>query len=769
MRAFVGLLASVTMLCAGCLLAETSRNLVANPGFEAGITSDALPARWTTYVPAEGPDIGVVDGEKHGGLTSARIRTDDDQKAYLVSDMVPVAPGETLALRVWCRTQDMTTTSGGSFGINCGFLDRNRRYLDVAKWQPLAARNGEWFEARSEALVPPRAAYATFQVGHRLMTGTSWWDDAELVTTTPLAVRFDLTENSIGVGITTVPLVLLNRSSDSTAQKVVVETEPGNMTRSYELSAAQETPVGAMFKVVRRGRAMLHATLMASDGRRLHAARQEVTVPPLLVTEPVLPVYFCVEDGKPGLEGRVWVNEAADRRSSLSLRCSLHAASGSTYSMAVANCIIPAPLPPNPVTFKLNAPGPLHRGDYKVRVQLNGDTGPVLVRELDWHITSRESSRVLINADGVLVAGGEPFFPIGMFDCKDFEEIARAGFNVTQNYDVGHVREGALPDNERMLRILDNSLKCGMKHLFLVCHGPGGRRLDEEHLRRVRMFRDHPAVICWYEEEGVARGDVTVDFVRDLYHTVKGIAPERPIVIGDSVDKITRVKDRSMFFPSDDLDIGIWWWYPIPIRKGGRPGAYEGEEDAQGLELVPPTFLTLAKMKKPIWVALQSYKKPTADGRFPTPIEYRAQAYLAIIHGAKGLIYYTGGGTGGVQNARQEGHWESLKAVVSELRDMSPVLVASDSPVSVTCSPSTAPVSLRVKNHAGEPVLLAANRSDQPADIEFKTPIVKDGQQVNVRFEGRRIRASEGGFRDTFTGYGVHVYDLPRGPDEKPR
>ena len=65
-------------------------------------------------------------------------------------------------------------------------------------------------------------------------------------------------------------------------------------------------------------------------------------------------------------------------------------------------------------------------------------------------------------------------------------------------------------------------------------------------------------------------------------------------------------------------------------------------------ELEPPSFLVKRNTDKPIWVGVQSYNKGGPKNRYPTPAEYRAQAYLSIIHGAKGLMWYGGSVEGGI-------------------------------------------------------------------------------------------------------------------------
>src|SRR5439155_5684205 len=201
------------------------------------------------------------------------------------------------------------------------------------------------------------------------------------------------------------------------------------------------------------------------------------------------------------------------------------------------------------------------------------------------------------------------------------------------------------------------------------------------------------------DEEGFARGDFKTDTLKKVVQIVREEDPNHPFMVGDARDVIGRVKDRSNFFPLNEMDMGMWWWYPLPFKqRSATAQALEGEEAvaaAKWNEMVPPTFLTTAKTDKPIWVGVQSYKKK--DSRFPTPIEYRSQAYVAIIHGGKGLMWYGGSVTGGIFTAKDdEGHWEDLKKLARELHDLSPVFL-SPTVESPKFSPANAPISICLK------------------------------------------------------------------------
>jgi hypothetical protein len=181
--------------------------------------------------------------------------------------------------------------------------------------------------------------------------------------------------------------------------------------------------------------------------------------------------------------------------------------------------------------------------------------------------------------------------------------------------------------------------------------------------------------------------------------------------------------------------------------------------------------LTNAKTSKPIWVGVQSYKKK--DSRFPTPLEYRSQAYVALIHGAKGLMWYGGSVTGGILSApekkedkekekpyTEQGHWEEMKKIVREVADLAPVIMAADEkPPSV--SPANALISVRVKRLGDRVVLLAANRGNEKMAVDFESPLIRPGA-VDVFNEKRTVTANAGRIADEFAPYAVHVYELAK-------
>lgn len=734
-------------------------NVIPNAGFEEGAGVEELPRGWLNWVPMPGPKTGVATDHKRSGNHSAFIRTDTDSIAFLMSTPVPVAPGEKLRLSAWCRTEDMSSTSAGTFGIAAGWMDLNKTYLRHADYTtvPVESRP-EWFHVKADVVTPPGAAYVAFQLRHRAVSGKSWWDDLEMNPETSVALRLAFVRPTLEPGHTTVPAILINRDPLMAKKKVTLRATPGNIGQEIELSPELESTVTIHVNATKRGPETVSVHMIQDEASFVNASAK-VTVPEQLVTEPVLPVYSCIEDSPAEVEARVWVHEPEETRKDLFLKAALRRAKAAANEKAIAQAETTPTAIENRLKFKVPPLAQLGRGDYDVTIQLLRGSAVVSEATHDWHVISRAEAMTTFSEDGFPVVNGRKMFPMGLYDGANFEELAAAGFNVTQNFDVGYVRRGSISNNDRMKRVLDDTVAAGMHHLFLVTHGTHARVLDEEHLRRVMMFKNHPGILTWNEEEGVARGEVPLSFLKELRETMTRLAPEHPLVIGDTIDAIGKMSDRSNFFPVEYMDGGIWWWYPFPIRKGGRPGAYEGEEIGQGLELVPPSFLTMAKTKKPIWVALQSYKKD--NGRFPTKAEYRAQPYVAVIHNAKGVFWYTGSYTGGVQLHPEEGNYEYLKKVVRELREMSPVFMSPDAKDEVKLAEKNELISFRMKDAGEKRVLLAVNRNDRPTTVTFQVPGLKAGN-VPVRFESRAVKTEAGRLSDGFDGYGVHVYEIPK-------
>ena len=482
-----------------------------------------------------------------------------------------------------------------------------------------------------------------------------------------------------------------------------------------------------------------------------------------LVLFPACPCYHAVGEGNGETRIEARINIEPEHRAGLRFVIELSDASGKQLQTVSADAskgeIVGADLRvPNqaPATFG-------------VRTRLLDSAGKeVADASTDVHVIQRAEATVQMGRDGYLRVAGKPEFPLGMYSAGHFDEMGKAGFNTTHSYAItlGETNELINSTDVRLKQLLDNSWSNGMRMMVELPRKPIEKAQWQTVTRRILTFRHHPGLLCWGSEERVARGVAPLANMAELYRLVKELDPDHPLVLGDTKDKIQKLQvDRRDFFPDPCMDAGIWWWYPIPIRPA-QTNALEGQEKSVELELQPPSWLTTTHSKKPLWIAIQSYQKPAKDARFPTPEEYRCQAYLSIINGVKALFFYTGSGQkdsegkpAGLLNKPVEGHWDYVKQLVGELREFSPVIMAPPSSSKVSANPADSPVDFTTRELDKKSYLIAANKSGKQQRVRFSSGML-DGKHVEVLYENHQAHIQGDMLGDEFEPFAVHVYKI---------
>ena len=394
---------------------------------------------------------------------------------------------------------------------------------------------------------------------------------------------------------------------------------------------------------------------------------------------------------------------------------------------------------------------------FRCQVRLSDGAGRELANAAtDIHVAPRELSHVEIGPDGFLRVGSQPEFPIGLYSAVHYPDMARAGFIVMHNYEITTgAADDAINTNEaRRKELLDQSWANGMRMMVELPRKAVEQAQWAQIRRCIETYRHHPGLLCWGSEERVARGAAPLTNIAALYRLVHELDPDHPFILGDSRDVSKKMeKDRRNFFPDDCMDIGIWWWYPIPLSTNETL-------------LEPPSWLTTTLSKKPLWIAIQAYKTPWINSRYPTPEEYRCMAYLSIIYGVKGLWFYTGSGEhdkqgkpAGLLNQPENSHWDYVQKLVRELREFSPVIMApafSDKPA---LFPSDAPVECAVRQLEGKLYLIAANKSIRPQSLRFSASWLK-GRHIQVLYETHPASIEGDSMSDEFAPLAVHVYQM---------
>jgi hypothetical protein len=372
------------------------------------------------------------------------------------------------------------------------------------------------------------------------------------------------------------------------------------------------------------------------------------------------------------------------------------------------------------------------------------------------HASNTTTSTELLANDPVLPAGtrgaktlrvdGKPFFPVGMYTLQDrggqhdkvLAEARAAGFNCTFFY--------AYNDRE-IMPLLDAAARNGIRAFTYVTNPYKMRRGEST---RDDIARDlvkrvgHPALLGWYlvdEPEGI--GELPAQKAEWFYRLVKQLDSKHPCAM-------------VVMSPAAAREYGkhtdIMWVDPYPIPD--RPVTFVADTIAKTIAAVPD---------KPVWAVLQAFDwNVWRNGKIdkvhrPTPEEARCMTYLALVHGARGVIYWAHSAT--KYNIRDyPDHWEYMKKLAGELRDLSPVLLEAPSTLKVEVAPPEAPIDTAVREHAGDHYVIAVNREPTTCSVTMSLPGITLARPAEVMFEGRLADHAGGSWSDEFEPLAVHVY-----------
>lgn len=194
-----------------------------------------------------------------------------------------------------------------------------------------------------------------------------------------------------------------------------------------------------------------------------------------------------------------------------------------------------------------------------------------------------------------------------------------------------------------------------------------------------------------------------------------------------------------------------------PVAGLDRP------DGAELLWYVPKGIDRLVKWtggKKPVWNCIECTR--ISSDRKATPEQVRAQVWMALIRGSRGLIYF-------VHEWKPRFNEHALlddapmaaavAAINRQVVELAPVLYSPsrDTDLSVASEPAEVPVAATLRQHGGWNYLFAVGMRNHPVTARF-TIRGLGSADIEAIGEGRTVRAEAGGFRDTFTPYQVHLY-----------
>jgi hypothetical protein len=248
------------------------------------------------------------------------------------------------------------------------------------------------------------------------------------------------------------------------------------------------------------------------------------------------------------------------------------------------------------------------------------------------------------------------------------------------------------------------------------------------------------------------------------YKGMKARDPSRPVLLnfGRGVADIRYVgrgscRGETSYYQQAEQggDIISFDIYPV-AEYGGR------------LELVAKGLDNLSRWtgnRKIIWNFIEAC--PISGGSVPTAIQERAEVWMSLIHGSRGIIYFVHQFH---PTFREDGIFNYPKVVRAvahinaEVISLAPVLNSPtiQNDVTVVSSPSIVPVGMMEKQFGGSTYVFAVAMRNSSTTATFTAPGVRSGA-ASVIGEDRHLLICNGQFNDGFSGYAVHLYKFTAG------
>jgi len=349
------------------------------------------------------------------------------------------------------------------------------------------------------------------------------------------------------------------------------------------------------------------------------------------------------------------------------------------------------------------------------------------------------------------------FFPIAVWsqDPSHAERYRQAGINTYVGLWEGPTEAQLVALKEAGLRVVCAQNETGRRHL------------------------DDPTIIGWIHgdepDNGQSRGarfgfgsPIPPATVVADYERMKAADPSRPVLLnlgqGVAWDGWYG-RGRRNHHPEDypeylkGCDIASFDIYPV--NHDSREVHGNLWFVANGVD----RLVQWTKGEKPVWNCIECTAIAN-PGHKPTPQQVRAEVWMSLIHGSRGLIYFVHQFKPKSDNAALLHDPEMLAAVTRINRQIAGLAPALNGPtlrdaVTVQSKNPAVPVAVMAKQMDGAMYLFTVAMRDGATDATFALTGSIAGEPVEVLGEDRTLTVTNRSFSDHFASWAVHLYKLP--------
>ena len=366
-------------------------------------------------------------------------------------------------------------------------------------------------------------------------------------------------------------------------------------------------------------------------------------------------------------------------------------------------------------------------------------------------------NEVRIGDDLNLIFNGKEIFPHGFFATDSAAGLDEKGFNCGHSY-VMHYFE-----KSKAQKILNNASVEKLPMIFYPYYNTGitffgfrkGKGTVSEiskiqlasMVKRIRELKDNHGILGWYlcDEPRGAKFHKSLEYI---YQTLEREDPYHPVFALDN-------SASGCIALSNSADILMLDYYPDFKRHG---------KSFKPLVSIYHNIQAIRRATRdrlPVWYVAQAFnrakftKNPLEQPyRAPTYLESRCMDYLALVAGAKGIMYYLLRSKPGIlqDNEMKTGILDGLGP---EIRDISPILLQKSIEGAKASDPK---IYLMLKRYKRNYFLIGVNPSYQSINnVKLRIKELTHNK-IKVLFEDRMINVADSAFRDNFAPLEVHVY-----------
>jgi len=303
---------------------------------------------------------------------------------------------------------------------------------------------------------------------------------------------------------------------------------------------------------------------------------------------------------------------------------------------------------------------------------------------LSFSTLAESPSKITFDAAGTTLINGKPFFPIGIFnyspDTAALADICKHGFNT-----IVATTEHHKPEH------LDLIARYGLR---IICP-PTDQWLEPA--------KKHSGMLAWYLADEPEGHGQTPAALREKYLQLKQKDPSHPIGLDHFLlDSLPDYKDAA--------DFTMTSYYPL--LAGGGPAL---ENFAVYLE----KSRAIHGKNWPHWPFIQIFGGPNTDGgkwKQPEPDEVRCLVYLALVHRAQGIFYFS-------YWPQAPKTWTAVGVLNREIQMLTPWLVAEGGEISASSTNPAVHVRARQLTNSSAGLVIAVNTTPGPVQTELSVAV----------------------------------------------